>query len=202
MTKIKLCGLKRVCDIAWVNELKPDYIGFVFVKESRRYVTQKEAAELKAMLSQSIQAVGVFVNARIEEIASIAEMGVIDVVQLHGNEDEDYISSLRKRINIPIIQAFRITNAEDVQMAEKSSADMVLLDAGAGCGEVFDWSLLKWINRSFFLAGGLTPENVSKAIQMLQPYGVDVSSALEQNGQKVKKKMQTFMEACTGVDKK
>lgn len=200
MTKIKLCGLKRTCEIEWVNELKPDYIGFIFSKKSRRYVNPGEAGKLKAMLHSSIKAVGVFVDAKPEVIAGMAELEVIDAVQLHGSEDEAYLRELKRRIKIPVFQAFRITSAEDVKRAEESSADMVLLDAGAGCGEVFDWSLLKDMKRPYFLAGGLTPENVSQAIKRLHPYGVDASSSLESEGLKDSIKMAAFVEAVRGKE--
>lgn len=200
MTKIKLCGLKRACEIEWVNELKPDYIGFIFSKKSRRYVNPGEAGKLKAMLHSSIKAVGVFVDAKPEVIAGMTELEVIDAVQLHGSEDEAYLRELKRRIKIPVFQAFRITSAEDVKRAEVSSADMVLLDAGAGCGEVFDWNLLKDMKRPYFLAGGLTPENVSQAIKSLHPYGVDASSSLETEGLKDSKKMAAFMEAVRGKE--
>ena len=202
MTKIKLCGLKRECDIEWANELQPDFVGFVFAKESRRYVAPKEAVILKSLLLPSVQTVGVFVNADIEVIATIAEMGIIDVVQLHGSEDAVYLEKLRKRIQLPIIQAFRIKTAEDVQRAEKSIADMVLLDAGAGCGEVFDWNLLSEMNRPYFLAGGLTSQNVADAIDSLHPYGVDASSSLETGGGKDEEKMTAFVKAVRGKDDK
>ena len=159
MTKIKLCGLKRACDIEWANELKPDYIGFVFAKQSRRYVSPNDAGELKKLLHPSIKVAGVFVDAEIEVIAGMAKRNIIDVVQLHGSEDEDYLRELRNRICIQVFQAFRISSLEDIKRAKESSADMVLLDAGAGCGEIFDWSLPKDIKRPYFLAGGLTPEN-------------------------------------------
>ncbi len=200
MTKIKLCGLKKECDIAWANEIKPDYVGFVFAKESRRYVTPKAAVRLKAILSHSISSVGVFVNAEIEVIAAIAEMGIIDVVQLHGSEEEEYLKRLRNRIRLPIIQAFQIGSLQDVQRAGRSSADMVLLDAGSGCGAVFDWNLLSEMNRPYFLAGGLTSQNVADAIDSLHPYGVDASSSLETDGVKDEEKMTAFVEAVRGKD--
>ena len=202
MTKIKLCGLKRVCDIAWANELKPDYIGFVFAKPSRRYVKPKEAGKLKAMLHESIKAVGVFVDEEPEVVAELVKRGIIDAVQLHGCEDEMFLAQLRKMIHVPVFQAFRIKSREDVQRAEKSSADMILLDAGAGCGETFDWKLLQNISRPYFLAGGLTPENVADAIERLEPYGVDVSSALETEGVKEKQKMVAFTEAVRRTERK
>lgn len=200
MTKIKLCGLKRDCEIEWVNELKPDYIGFVFSKKSRRYVNPGKAGELKAMLHSSIKAVGVFVDAKPEMIAGMADLEVIDAVQLHGSEDEAYLRELRRRIKIPIFQAFRITSAEDVKRAEVSSADMILLDSGAGCGDTFDWSLLQDINRPYFLAGGLTAENLADAIERLHPCGVDASSSLETEGFKDKRKMAEFVEAVRGKE--
>lgn len=200
MTKIKLCGLRRACDIEWANELKPDYIGFVFAKKSKRYVTPVEAGKLKAMLDPAIKAVGVFVDADVEVIAGMAELGVIDVVQLHGSEDEAYLSRLKSRIRVPVFQAFRVSSAEDVKRAGESGADMVLLDAGAGCGETFDWTLLQDMKRPYFLAGGLTPENVADAIERLQPYGVDASSSLESLGVKEKEKMAAFMEAVRGKE--
>lgn len=200
MTKIKMCGLRRACDIEWANELKPDYIGFVFAKKSKRYVTPVEAGKLKAMLDPAIKAVGVFVDADVEVIAGMAELGVIDVVQLHGSEDEAYLSRLKSRIRVPVFQAFRVSSAEDVKRAGESSADMVLLDAGAGCGETFDWTLLQDMKRPYFLAGGLTPENVADAIERLQPYGVDASSSLEKAGVKEKEKMTAFVEAVRGKE--
>ena len=201
MTKIKLCGLQRACDIAWANELKPDYIGFVFAKQSRRYVEPEEAGKLKVMLHESIKAVGVFVDEEPEVIAELVKRRIIDVVQLHGCEDEVYLAQLRKMIHVPVFQAFRIKSGKDVQRAEKSSADMILLDAGAGCGETFDWKLLQNIGRPYFLAGGLTPENVADAIERLEPYGVDVSSSLETEGVKEKQKMAAFVEAVRGKEK-
>lgn len=195
MTKIKLCGLRRICDIECANELQPDAIGFVFARQSKRYITPEEAKRLKALLRPSIRAVGVFVDTDHETIVELAKQGVIDAVQLHGNEDEACFRAIKRQIDIPVLQAFRIRSAGDVKRAEKSSADMVLLDAGAGCGEVFDWDLLTHMTRSYFLAGGLTPENVSEAIQKLHPYGVDASSALETGGWKDAKKMTAFVEA-------
>lgn len=200
MTKIKLCGIRKAGEIACVNLLKPDYIGFVFAKKSRRYITPREAGQLKAMLHPSIKAAGVFVDEKPETVAELAGQGVIDVVQLHGHEDESYLRSLREMIKIPVMQAFCITSEEDVKRAEQSSADMVLMDAGAGCGEVFDWNLLKDRKRPFFLAGGLTPENVPDAIKALRPYGVDASSSLETDGLKDSVKMTAFVEAVRGKE--
>lgn len=195
MTKIKLCGLSRPCDIRTANELLPDYIGFVFAPKSRRYVSPEKAAELKRMLDPQIRAVGVFVDEDTQVIEELVSRGVINVVQLHGREDEDYILDLRKRLgNTRIIQAFSICSEQDANGAEKSSADLILADSpGGGTGEVFDWKLLGKIQRPYFLAGGLTPENVAAAVNALRPYGVDVSSGIETDGYKDRDKMAEFV---------
>lgn len=192
MTKIKLCGLRRECDIMYANELLPDYIGFVFVEKSKRFVSVEEAAKLKRMLDEKIIPVGVFVDAPQEFIVSIVNKGVIGAVQLHGKEDNQYIKELRKKVDCTIIKAFRIDSEADVKEAETSYADYVLLDSGSGSGKTFDWSYINNINREYFLAGGLTPDNVAEAIKILHPFGVDASSSLETEGYKDKEKMKMF----------
>lgn len=199
--KIKLCGLTRPCDIEAVNELQPDYIGFVFAKKSRRYVSPEKAEELKAMLAPGIQAVGVFVNEEPEQIVSLLEAGIIDVAQLHGQEDEREIRRLRELTDHPLIQAFRIDTEQDVERANASTADYVLLDSGAGgTGTVFDWDLLQAIRRPYFLAGGLDTENLGTVKVKLNPYGVDVSSGIETDGYKDKGKMTAFVAAARKED--
>ena len=199
--KIKLCGLTRPCDIEAVNELQPDYIGFVFAKKSRRYVSPEKAEELKAMLAPGIQAVGVFVNEEPEQIVSLLEAGTIDVAQLHGQESETEIRRLRELTNHPMIQAFRIDTEQDVERANASTADYVLLDSGAGgTGTVFDWDLLQAIRRPYFLAGGLDTENLGTVKAKLNPYGVDVSSGIETDGYKDKEKMTAFVAAARKED--
>lgn len=194
--KIKLCGLTRPCDIEAVNELQPDYIGFVFAKKSRRYVSPEKAEELKAMLAPGIQAVGVFVNEEPEQIVSLLEAGTIDVAQLHGQEGEREIRRLRELTDHPLIQAFRIDTEQDVERANASTADYVLLDSGAGgTGTVFDWDLLQAIRRPYFLAGGLDTENLGTVKAKLNPYGIDVSSGIETDGYKDKEKMTAFVAA-------
>ena len=192
MTKIKLCGLRRECDIMYANELLPDYIGFVFVETSKRFVSVEEATKLKRMLDERIIPVGVFVDAPIDFIASIVDREIIRAVQLHGKEDNQYIKELRKKVDCTIIKAFRIDSEADVKEAETSYADYVLLDSGSGSGKTFDWSYINNINREYFLAGGLTPDNVAEAIKILHPFGVDASSSLETEGYKDKEKMKMF----------
>ena len=195
MTKIKLCGLRRSCDIAYANELVPEYIGFVFAKKSKRYVSPAQAEALGKQLNAAIVPVGVFVDEEIEEIAALVRRHIIDAIQLHGNEDAAYISALRGVVTCPIIQAFRIESRQNILAAGRSPADIVLLDSGNGSGKAFDWTLLKEIQRPYFLAGGLTPENVQPAISRLRPFGVDASSSLETDGYKDKEKMTAFVNA-------
>ena len=195
MTRVKMCGMTSEGDVINANELKPDYIGFVFAKNSRRFVTPQRAQELKKLLDKDIKAVGVFVDEDIETVSALIMDGTIDIAQLHGNEDDDYITLLRERTGKPVIKAFRIRSEQDVLRAEKSKADMILLDAGAGEGRTFDWSLLKEIKRPYFLAGGLNPENAADAVKALKPYAVDVSTGIETNGVKDREKMTAFADA-------
>lgn len=195
MTRIKLCGLTRPQDIETANELEPDYIGFVFAKASRRYVGA-EAGTLKALLKPGIMVVGVFVNEEPEKVAELIRGGVIDMAQLHGQEDEAYIRRLRSMTHAPLIKAFRIDTEKDLAEARRSSADMILLDSGdGGTGTTFDWRLLRRMDRPYLLAGGLRPDNVAQAIESLHPYGVDVSSGIETNKIKDAEKMRAFVRA-------
>ena len=194
-TKIKMCGLRRPEDIEAVNELKPEYIGFVFFPGSKRYVTPETAKALRAGLEPGIKTVGVFVDGDPETVARLLEEGVIDIAQLHGHEDETYLAELRKKTDKPLIRAFRIRSAEDAQQAQASTAEQILLDAGAGDGKTFDWSWLKEVTRPYFLAGGLNPENAGEAVKKLKPYAVDVSSGIETEGYKDINKMRAFVRA-------
>ena len=201
MTKIKLCGLSREEDIKAANILKPDFIGFIFAKKSKRFISRDKAMALKKILDPKILSVGVFVNEKPEVIANYLEDKIIDIAQLHGNEDDDYIKTLKNFTCKPIIKAFQIRDEKNLQEAEKSIADYILLDYGSGDGKIFDWSLIKNFNRPYFLAGGLTPENVSEAIATLNPFAVDVSSGIEANGIKDAEKMKKFINAVRSVNK-
>ena len=200
MTKIKMCGLTRPCDITAANTLGPDYIGFVFAPKSKRYVTPEKAKELKALLVPGIRVVGVFVNEEPETVAGLLEQGIIDMAQLHGEEDEKYIARLRQMTSLPIIQAFQVRTSEDVIKAEASSADEILLDSGAGTGTVLNWELIRPAKRPYFLAGGLTPDNVRDAVRQLHPYAVDVSSGIERDGFKDQSLMAAFIAAVRKED--
>ena len=195
MTKIKICGLRREQDIRYANELMPDYIGFVFLKGKMRYVTFQEAAHLRSLLDPAIPAVGVFVNEPVENVIRLLQAGTIQIAQLHGQEEEAYIEELRRAGDHCIIRAFAVRSSEDIHRAFAFPADYPLLDNGKGTGETFDWSLFQEQEKPFFLAGGLSPENVKEAIECFHPYAVDVSSGVETDGFKDYEKMKAFMDA-------
>ena len=257
MTKIKICGLSRPADIDIVNEVLPDYIGFVFAK-SRRQVSEMTAMELRANLNPKIKVVGVFVNDEIEKVIRLCNSNIIDIVQLHGDEGEVYLQKLKTSINNPIIKAVRVRNTEDIKQANKLSCDYLLLDAYkenqyGGSGEIFDWSILghkidtdkssdidkssnidnpsnkdnpssidnpsnkenpsntdnpsdidnpsnidnpsdtdnpndmdnlSYLDKPYFLAGGINSGNVMQAMTQGHPYCIDVSSGVETDGYK------------------
>lgn len=190
-TRVKLCGLRRLEDVEMANALKPDYVGFVFAPRSHRYVTFEQAARLRSALAPGIEAVGVFVNESEENVQRALNEGIIDLAQYHGAEEN--VPSKRS------IKAFTVRSAADVQAANNSAAEHVLLDAGAGSGITFDWSLLREaIKRPYFLAGGLDAHNVTEAISQLHPFAVDVSSGIETDGFKDFKKAAAFMAAVRG----
>ena len=182
-------------DISYVNELRPDYIGFVFLKGRARYVSPKQAGSLRKELDISIPAVGVFVNEPVEQVAALLNDGTIQMAQLHGNEDETYVRTLRSLCSSPIIKAFIIKSKEDVERALTFPCDYLLLDNVLGTVESFDWSLLENIERPFFLAGGLHSENVKDAIHLIHPFAVDVSSGVETQGKKDYEKIKAFISA-------
>lgn len=201
MTKIKLCGLSQLRDIEIANQLAPEYVGFVFATLSKRYISPEQAGRLKKHLHPSITAVGVFVNEAPEEVSKLLSHGIIDMVQLHGREDEDYIKTLRTLTDRPIIKAFAISKEKDIFDANESSADYVILDSGnGGTGKIFDWDLAKGLVRPYFLAGGLCLGNIDRAIKTLDPYAVDVSSGIETDGQKDIDKMDEFVNIIRGKD--
>ncbi|MFR8349402.1 MAG: phosphoribosylanthranilate isomerase [Clostridium sp.] len=154
MTRVKLCGMMRPEDIQAVNEIKPEYIGFVFAKKSRRYVSKEQAKMLKEMLDPAVKAVGVFVNEPVENVADLLNEGIVDMAQLHGVEDEAYICRLRELTgrgeDTFIIKAVQVKSEADVKAGEQSGADLVLFDAGAGDGKVFNWKLLENVKRPYF----------------------------------------------------
>ncbi len=201
MTKIKICGLTIPEEIGYANELHPDYVGFVFAP-SKRQLTPAQAILLKLALSSVVKTVGVFVN---EEIAVIKKLrGILDLVQIHGDEDETYLKTLKKEVGLPIIRAVRVRSKKDVQNALAIPADYILFDSQSssgygGTGETFCWELVRDFPRPFFLAGGLDSGNVAEAIRTAAPYCVDVSSGAEAEGKKDREKIQKIIEAVRSV---
>lgn len=190
--KIKLCGMFRDCDIDYANEAKPDYVGFILgFPKSHRNIDAETARQLRSRLDTGIKAVGVFVNSPETTCAEYANCGIIDVIQLHGDEDADFIRRLRELTGAPIIKAAKIRTPEDIGRVQALGADYVLLDNGTGTGEMFDHSLLDGaeIRQPFFLAGGLTPENLRWAAESVRPYCVDLSSGVETDRLKDREKM-------------
>ena len=209
MTKIKICGLSRREDIESVNMVSPDYIGFIMgFPKSHRNITIERAKTLRAGLKEGIQVVGVFVDAEISMIVDACAQKVIDVIQLHGREDIRYIERLKAvlasvEVQAKIIKAIQVNSKEDLTLIKEVPADMILLDAGMGDGKLCSqeqMELLKSVNRDYFLAGGLNPENVSELLESLHPFGVDVSSGVETEKKKDRKKIRRFVQNVRDYD--
>ena len=180
MTGIKICGLFRDCDIDYVNEALPDYIGFILhFPKSHRNLEPEQAGLLRQRLEPAIRAVGVFVDQPAGFVLDAARLAGLDVIQLHGHEDNAYIRTVQEESGLPVWKAFRIGRAPDLDAAAQSVADCVLLDNGYGTGEMFDWSAAADFHRPFILAGGLTPALIPEAVRLMRPVIVDISSGVE-----------------------
>jgi len=204
MTKIKICGLKRKEDIEYANALLPDYIGFVFAKSSRQ-VTRAQAQKLKSLLNPQIKAVGVFVKEEVTQIAKVANDGIIDAIQLHSDESPEFCQMLQRLTKVPVIKVIRVKNAADLKDLARFTCDYFLLDTYSatkygGSGKIFDYTILQQavIPKPYFIAGGLTADNVREVIAATNPYGVDVSGGVEIEGFKDLAKMQKFILAVRG----
>lgn len=183
--RIKLCGMTRAQDIDAVNQAKPDFSGFIInVKKSHRNLSPEDQRYLVKNLNPQIYAVGVLVDAPLDQALALAQSGCFDALQLHGQEDASYLEALGRRTSIPLIQAFQLSQIFDVAALETSPADMILLDSGSGSGKQFDWTLIPPLKRPFMLAGGLTPETIKHALSQARPWGVDLSSGIETNNLK------------------
>lgn len=197
-THIKLCGMFREQDIDAVNEALPDLCGFIVdYPNSHRHVGRDKLLQLVGRLDPRVPAVGVFVDEPLGLVSELADT-VLDMVQLHGNEENPYIARLRELVDIPICQAIRVRTPDDVRRANESKADIVLLDSGAGSGRAFDWSLIQGVERPFILAGGLDPQNVGEAIDRFHPWGVDMSSGIETDRLKDPRKIRAAVAAVRG----
>lgn len=210
--KVKMCGISKVETIPAVVEAKPDYMGLVFapskrqvtvdqakilVEELHRGYAKKYGSDTEHDKNDTIKTVGVFVNETVDNLVTIANEANLDAVQLHGDEDEAFIQSLKERTNVEVWKAIQIRTAADTEKWIDSSADMLLFDAyhkdeRGGTGEVFDWSSLDAFERPFMLAGGIDSTNVARAIRTVRPYGIDISSGIETNGVKDDEKITAF----------
>ena len=204
--KIKFCGIRRLEDVAAVNLCQPDYMGMILSGGFRRSISQEQAQRLVQEKSDAIAAVGVFVNESSETICRMAEQLHLQVIQLHGNESAEQIQTLQQKTGLPVWKARRIDTLEELEAAGTNPADCLILEGktGAGIGGTgvcADWELLarhSW-NRSFFLAGGLQPENVLEAIATVSPTGVDFSSGIEEDGVKSLRRMKQLMTLIRGA---
>lgn len=210
MQKIKLCGMMKPCDIEYANRVKPDFVGFIFAN-TRRKISAAQAKQFREALDAEIPAVGVFVNEDISVITSLVQNGCIDLIQLHGEEDADYIRRLREVCDVPVIKAVKVQTVEQIRQAAALPVDYLLLDTYrkgvlGGTGEAFDWELLReakaaagdaaegeLFGKTYFLAGGLHAGNLREAAA-LGSYGLDVSSGIETDGSKDFTKMVKVME--------
>lgn len=183
LAKIKICGLCRVADVQAVNQARADYIGFVFAP-SKRCLTPMQAQELRHQLAPGILAVGVFLDQELDYIMQIVQENIIDMIQLHGQEDAAYINQLRQRTELPIIKAVAVKQAGDAQQAEQLPVDYLLLDyKEGGSGQSFDWQQIGTLHKPFFLAGGINIDNASQALKY-HPFALDTSSGVETDGYK------------------
>ena len=195
--KIKICGIRRPEDVEFANEVRPDYVGFIMSPGYRRSITCMEAANLRAILSRDIPAVGVFVDENPETIAEYLDHGFIDMAQLHGNESDDDIKRIKDLTGREVIKMIKPDSFGSIDAAFASEADYLLFDNGAGTGKAFNHKPLRdylkfklfRLEKRFFIAGGITPENIKKVHSDLHPYGVDLSSSLETDGFKDLDKM-------------
>jgi len=192
-TKIKICGLRSEADVKLVNAYKPEYCGFIFWEPSKRYIAPETVRGLVSLLDADITPVGVFLDEDIDKLVEVVITSGVAIVQLHGKEDDAYIEAVQERTGKKVIKSFKPASAEDVRLAEKSEADMIMFDPGAGSGKTFNWDILAGCTRDYFLAGGLEPGNASLAVQTLKPYALDVSSGVETDGIKDGKKIEEFI---------
>ncbi len=217
--KVKMCGISKVETIPAVVEAKPDYMGLVFapskrqvtvdqakilVEELNRGYAKKYGSDTEHDKNDTIKTVGVFVNETVDNLVTIANEANLDAVQLHGDEDETFIQSLKERTNVEVWKAIQIRTAADTEKWIDSSADMLLFDAyhkdeRGGTGEVFDWSSLDAFERPFMLAGGIDSTNVARAIRTVRPYGIDISSGIETNGVKDDEKITAFIKIVKSI---
>ncbi|MBE7069368.1 MAG: phosphoribosylanthranilate isomerase [Ruminococcaceae bacterium] len=191
-TKIKFCGLRREEDVKFAASLDAGFMGFILSERFRRYVKPEDVASFRKFVPANTKTVGVFVDEPEEYVIGCAKTAKLDMIQLHGNEDDGYITAIKKKTGLPVIKMVKPVSESDIIAARHCVADLILLDSGTGTGKVFDWSLIRDLDRDYILAGGLTPDNVGDAVERLKPFAVDVSSGVETEGIKDFSKMKAF----------
>jgi len=192
-TKIKFCGLRREEDVKYAASLDAGFFGFILSERFKRYIAPGEIRRLKQFVPSNAKTVGVFVDEPEEYVIACSKEADLDMIQLHGSEDDAYIMSIKEKTGLPVIKMVKPVSEGDIITARQSKADLILLDSGAGgTGKVFDWSLAENLGRDYILAGGLTPANAGEAVKRLKPFAVDVSSGVETEGIKDFSKMKAF----------
>lgn len=188
MTKIKICGMMRQEDISFVNKYKPDFVGFILSDGFRRTVSLNKASEMAENLNCNIQKVGVFVNEPLSYIENAIEKTGIDIVQLHGSESPE----LCKLVSKPVIKVLTPKDFGKIKDYEPY-VSYFLFDSGTGTGKTFDWNTIPKTEKPFFLAGGISKDNLQFVIENVKPYAVDMSSSVETNGVKDELKIQEII---------
>lgn len=192
-TKIKFCGLRHEEDVKYAASLDAGFFGFILSERFKRYIAPGEIRRLKQFVPSNAKTVGVFVDEPEEYVIACSKEADLDMIQLHGSEDDAYIMSIKEKTGLPVIKMVKPVSEGDIITARQSKADLILLDSGAGgTGKVFDWSLAENLGRDYILAGGLTPANAGEAVKRLKPFAVDVSSGVETEGIKDFSKMKAF----------
>jgi phosphoribosylanthranilate isomerase len=206
MTKIKICGITNKIDAIAAASLGVDMLGFVFYKNSKRYVGPMTVEDIANELPPYIAKAGVFVDETKEKVIEIAQNATLDILQFHGSETPDYCAYFRTKYKV--MKAFRLKNKKDLEKVNDYDTDFYLFDTHrtdsiGGTGETFDWKILKdfEVLRPVILSGGLNPGNVGRAIQEIVPYGVDVSTGVERSpGKKDPGLMKKFVENIRKLD--
>jgi phosphoribosylanthranilate isomerase len=204
MTKIKICGITNLNDAFLGLDLGADALGFIFHRYSKRYISSEDALRIISKLPPFVTTVGVFVNQGVEELKSMKREIGFDLFQLHGDEEPDYCRELGNSV----IKAIRVKDCINQDDIDSFPVQALLFDAYStaefgGTGRSFNWELLKGIalSKSVILSGGLTAENVAEAIDIVNPYAVDVSSGVEDYpGKKNPVKLKAFIAAVRNAD--
>jgi phosphoribosylanthranilate isomerase len=208
MTRVKLCGVTNLADARRVADLDAWALGMIFWPDSPRACSLEEAEAIGSQLHRRLELVGVFVNAPLDEVAATADLCHLSMLQLHGDEGPAYCREAARRTGAKVMKAARVRDAAQVHDLQRFHTDYHLLDAYSprspgGTGESFDWELARLHPRRppVVLSGGLTADNVGTAIEMGQPFAVDVASGTEASpGRKDAAKLAGFVRAVRAAD--